>query len=221
MGNWDAGGAVVLAMFADDFLNEGPGRFATQALGYTLLDSSASYESPASYLGTVHEPQSPLMAGVNSLSATNAYQSDANVINSGIVVASWTTGNPLVVRGIRASRPLVTLNLYPGPATVNDDELWAAKGQIGQLLRNSLLYSACAPIQPGVHGGSAYTCACNDGYYGNGVSCTKCLPLYCGANAVDSGCISGAFGATTINTCRCNNGYYNNPAVGQYVCMPY
>ena len=138
---WDGGGAVVLAEFANGINGLGvpgftlQGRFGNAANGYTLIDSSAGgdiYESDS--LGTVLEPLSPLMTGINTLDAIAATESYGRVINGGKVVATWkNTGFPLIVRGARAGRPLVTLNTCPFLMT----------GDVGPFLRNALFYSMC------------------------------------------------------------------------------
>ena len=143
---WDGGGAVVVAVFATagDSLQ---GRFGTAANGYVLIDGTANQEAPSDSLGSVLEPKSPLMAGVASISATQAYRSTGAVINGGAVVAQWASnGRPLVVRGTRAGRPLVAVNMFP-PSSNAEGGFWAGDGAV--LMRNALLYSACAPCAAG------------------------------------------------------------------------
>ena len=143
---WDGGGAVVVAVFATagDSLQ---GLFGTAANGYVLIDGTANQEAPSDSLGSVLEPKSPLMAGVASISATQAYRSTGAVINGGAVVAQWASnGRPLVVRGTRAGRPLVAVNMFP-PSSNAEGGFWAGDGAV--LMRNALLYSACAPCAAG------------------------------------------------------------------------
>ena len=144
---WDGGGAVVVGMWALSSRFPLGGRFGTGANGYMLMDATAGYEQPADTLGTVLEPQSPLMTGVASLSANQAIRSTGSVINGGVVVAQWASnGRPLVVRGTKAGRPIVALNMIPASATVNG-VLWTGDG--AALLRNALLYSVCSPCPAG------------------------------------------------------------------------
>ena len=46
---------------------------------------------------------------------------------------------------------------------------------------------------------------CGNGFYSNGLACTKCLQ--CDSNAVDSGCPAGA---SAVNKCTCKAGFYGN-----------
>ena len=234
---WDGGGAVVLAEFAlGAWAGSWPqvlqGRFGSASRGYLLINSTAGYESPPDSLGTVLEPQSPLVAGVGALGATLAYRSTGNVINGGVVVAAWAGGGqPLIVRGARAGRPLVAHNVFPVSSSA---EAWGLTGDVGPLLRNALLYSTCKASLAGVScapcltcdanaadsgcsaGAAAInTCTCNAGYYGNGLECAPCLT--CDVNAADSGCSAGA---AAINTCTCNAGYLGTGVVCVYAYNP-
>ena len=201
---WDSGGAVVLTEYAVGFLAASPGvarwavvvygRFGLASSGYSLIDtaSTAGIEAPTDSLGTVFDSQSPLMIGVHTLTAINAYRCTGNVINGGIVVAGWeSNGRALVVRGTRAGRPLVALNVLPFstsyPSSPSASTLLVG-GDIGPLLRNALIYSTCR-LQSNVAGSS----------------CTQCVT--CDVNAVDSGC---AVGSSATNKCTCNAGYYGN-----------
>jgi hypothetical protein len=138
---WDGGGAVVVAIVGNNIGNKLRGRFGTNTNGYILIDGSADQEYPSDYLGTVHEPQSPLMTGVANLSADFAVRSMGDVINGGIVVARWASnGRPLVLRGTKASRPLATLHMMPASSSVSSN-LWRGDG--ANLMRNALIYSVC------------------------------------------------------------------------------
>ena len=136
---WDGGGAVVLAQ-GSFYLGHVQGRFGTAANGYMLMDGNPSYEAPSDMLGQVLEPQSPLMAGVSSITASFAVRGTGAVLNGGVVVAQWASnGRPLVVRGTKAGRPLVAVNMYACSAAVRTG-LWVGNG--AELLRNALVYSA-------------------------------------------------------------------------------
>ena len=139
---WDCGGSVVLAVDAN-YDTKIAGSFGAVSSGYTLMDESAS-GAMASHdaLEALAEPQSPLLVGVSSLGAQSNWHSTGAVINGGVVVASWTSGAPLVVRGTKAGRPLVALNLYPVSAATASIG-WTGDG--AALMRNALLYSACSP----------------------------------------------------------------------------
>ncbi len=137
----DQGGGVVVA-YAANTAGYGNARlqgvYGTPSNGYALMDyASGGIISPSDSLGDVLEPQSPLMAGVASFTASG-YRSTAAVISGrGVVVARWRGGGlePLVLRGTRRNRTLVELNFYPTPS------FWTGDGAL--LMRNGLKYSRC------------------------------------------------------------------------------
>ena len=142
---WDSGGAVVVATGALDS-GKLQGRFGTASNGYMLIDGSVGVQDEMAYdvvinsLGTVLEPQSPLMTDVSVFSEYFDYKSAGAVINGGVVVARWISrsGRPLIVRGSRAGRPLVALNMYPVSSRYSSF-FWNGDG--AALMRNALLYS--------------------------------------------------------------------------------
>ena len=230
---WVQGGAVMLMQNAAGVYNCLLGRFGPAEYGYELMDCSDSISSNIrDSLGTVNDKQSPIMAGVEHLSALAAFQVDGEVINGGIVVATWASGRPLVITGTRAGRPLVLLNMYPVSSNVDP---WFVQGDVGKLISNALLYLACTglagppknaasftctkciacganAINPGcpaeAAGNSNQSCICNAGYYGNGLSCTSCIKnLTCGANSIATSCPAGS---TAVNTCICKAGFYGD-----------
>ena len=143
---WDAGGAVVPAMMSLVFSCL-QGRFGSNSNGYMLIDGTASNNNGSSAsLGTVVDPGSPLVSGVSALSAANAWCSTGAVINSGVVVARWDNGYPLVVRGTRAGRNLVALNMFP-ISSAKSSTWWSGDG--ANLMRNALLYSKCTKCSSG------------------------------------------------------------------------
>jgi hypothetical protein len=112
------------------------GAYGTAVNGYALVDYSASgSQGGAGSLGTVLEPESPLMYGVASFSASTALRSNNAVTQNAVVVARWASGEPLVLRGTRGSRTLVELNFSPLYSA------WTGDGAV--LLRNALKYSRC------------------------------------------------------------------------------
>lgn len=133
----DLGGSVVLAV---DMLCNGKltGKFAD----YNLMDGSAKTDSSVDSLGVTYEQDSPLLSGVNTLSANPAPKCTGTSMNGGISVAAWKSGVPLIVRGVKMGRPLVVLNMYPVSASISDSG-WTGDG--ANILRNAVLYSVCAP----------------------------------------------------------------------------
>ena len=122
------------------------GAYGTPDNGYALRDYAlGGYAVVSDALGSVLEPTSPLMAGVASLSATQAFRCTAPPIaGRAAVVAQWGAGGrePLVLRGKRDERTLVELNLYP-PSSGVDSGFWTGDGAL--LLRNGLKFSRCMP----------------------------------------------------------------------------
>jgi hypothetical protein len=143
----DQGGGVVVA-FGANYGSGGnrrlQGAYGSAGNGYALLDYAQGVEegSPSSGLNVL-EPQSPLMVGVASLSAIEAWHSTAPPIAGlAVVVARWQGGGqePLVLRGMRGERTLVELNLHP-PSSSAYSQGWTGDG--AKLMRNTLKYSRC------------------------------------------------------------------------------
>ncbi len=134
---FDGGGAVIVMSMA----NSGSliqGRFGTASNGYILIDGAASWDAPPSEIGTVFEKRSLLLANVATFKAGAAWRSRGSVLNGGIVVASWADGVPLIIRGVKASRRIVTLNFYPASKSVRSD-YWQGDGTA--ILKNAIFYS--------------------------------------------------------------------------------
>ncbi len=130
---FDWGGRVVVAVFGNASIPI-TGRWAS---GNYQLINPAGQNQPTLTLGTILEPASPLMVGVTSLSAQSAYQSTGAPINGGIVVARWSNGNPLIVRGVKNTRNYVTINMYP-PSITGRSDFWTGSG--AEIMRNALQY---------------------------------------------------------------------------------
>ena len=150
----DQGGGVVVALSANAnaFGTALEGAYGAPGNGYAIFNYASgawTYPLDSDTLGGVMEPQSPLMLGVASLAATEAYRSSAGLISGrGVVVARWLGGGqePLVVRGTRGNRTLVELNFYP-PSSSGLSTSWTGDG--AALLRNALKYSRCMPSWSG------------------------------------------------------------------------
>jgi hypothetical protein len=141
---WDGGGAVVLAWNAVITLNAGI--FGISSNGYILLETTGYDDQNYNTLGTLVEPQSPLLIGVTSLSSS-FYRSTGAVINDGTVVARWNSPSyPLVVKKSRGGRSLVTLNMWPPSSDVYSNS-WSGDG--AALMRNALLYATCKKVASG------------------------------------------------------------------------
>ena len=136
----DAGGRVVVAY---EYNDNGPsycvrGRFADPVAGYLLIECGDN-KADADTLGAVNEPLSPLMKDVVKLD-TMAGRNFARVTHGGVVVATWASGQPLVVRGTAKGRKRVDLNLWPAVYDGGMNSRFGWTGDGASLLRNALLY---------------------------------------------------------------------------------
>ena len=113
----DGGGAVVVAWAAigdigspsNSHLLNIRGRWDTQ--GYDVITSQGSSQVP-SQLGTVLQPGHPIMAGVNTLSATLMDGATPSLAPGAILLAQWANGG--TVAAIDGSNPRrVDLGLWP------------------------------------------------------------------------------------------------------------
>jgi len=135
----DAGGRVVTATYA--YCNNGSlqiaGRWTTG--GYTLLENTMGQvnETNNPSIGTVNEPQSPLMDDVNTFTAMTGFRCPGDPVMGATVVAEWEDGTPLVIRGEVAGRPRVDLNFYPPRGAIFANG-WSGDGLA--LIRNALLF---------------------------------------------------------------------------------
>ena len=127
----DGGGRVVTAAFA---AKEIKGRFLT---GGYLLVSHMSGTCDVGALGKIIDPNSPLVIGVQKLTAGSGCRSIGGPINGGVAVAQWGDGAPLIVTGKVNGRTRVDLNMIP----VGDPDFmtsWVGDG--AAILRNALVY---------------------------------------------------------------------------------
>ncbi len=134
---YDGGGRVVLTVFAVGGWPAGAvGRFLQPGNGYMLFNVTTvnSYTSGGTLtLGTVFEPASPLMAGVASVSyGPTSFWSTEPLLAGTTVVANWSNGIPLIVRGTAQGRKRVDLNMWPNTANFGGNAI--------TVIKNALLY---------------------------------------------------------------------------------
>lgn len=79
----------------------------------------------------IAEPTSPLMTGVTTLESTRWVTGTA--VNGGIVVASYSNAQPLVVRGTKNNHNRVDLGMFPDGCSGG---YWTGDGF--QLMANAL-----------------------------------------------------------------------------------
>jgi hypothetical protein len=142
---FDAGGRVVTTTFATSSASQIGGRFGTPANGYAVIDRVDFENGPALTLGRVNEPQSPLMTGVAAIEFGVAHRSRGGPINGGVVVAEFSDGRPLVVRGVvnngtAVNRNIVELNMYAASSDGDGGMFGFWTGDGAALLRNALLF---------------------------------------------------------------------------------
>lgn len=129
----DAGGGVVSSTFANASVPLG-GRWSP---GYLVI-SPAGQTQPNASLGTIAIQNHPIMIGVTALSATMAFQSSGGLVAGSTLVASWSTGGPLVATS-NSLPGRADLNFYPPSSSVRAD-FWNTAGDGTKLMVNALLY---------------------------------------------------------------------------------
>lgn len=139
----DAGGRVVAAVF-EVAAGENTSLPATlrgrrASGGYQLIDPTGVASDIETAPLIINEPASPLVDNVKSLTANTGFRSTGGAINGGVVVASWGSGAPLIVRGEKDGRNLVALNFSPPSSRVRDD-FWDIATDGAAILRNALLF---------------------------------------------------------------------------------
>jgi uncharacterized repeat protein (TIGR01451 family) len=144
----DAGGGVVVMHYALSNYNYLQGRFLSG--GYYAIDAanSASENCYECYLtlGTVENPQHPVMQGVNSFNGGyGSYHSSAALTAGAAVLARYSNGEPLVVEKQLqgGAHRRIDLNFFP-PSSNVDSYFWDASTDGARLMANSLSYVAGA-----------------------------------------------------------------------------
>ncbi len=136
----DAGGRVVIASgITSDFHGISlDGRW--EAEGYAPLSTGTHLDTSAT-LGTVQIPTHPLMENVNTFDGGDAPRGDSALAPGSTLVASWSTGEPLVAYHSVSDNLVVALNFYPvpnPPSTVS----WDVNTDGGFMLANALQFEA-------------------------------------------------------------------------------
>lgn len=161
----DAGGGVVcMVMQCAGTTAYMGGRWLTQ--GYSTFPHGPCVWTEAT-LGTVFQPQHPIMWGVSSFdSGTGSFRPATNAISPGSVrVADWSDGRTLVVTRNIGNRPRADLGFYP-PSSDQAPPWWKATTDGGRLMANALNYVAEATY--------GYGCAF-DIYFGTTQPPTNCV----------------------------------------------
>jgi hypothetical protein len=168
----DGGGGVVVAMWANGHAQAGrflQGRWLTG--GYEVIVGQSGIQSGPAFLGTVHVPNHPLLAGVSSFDGgLMAWRPVSTALASGAQrIADWSDGKTLVAKhGTIHGR--VDLGFYP----ISDSaipESWPVGPEGTRLVANALLEASstlnAVPFCAG--DGTAAACPCgNFGVAGSG-----------------------------------------------------
>jgi hypothetical protein len=139
---FDTGGRVVVGLFADGGYAIAGGWTTRNydliaAASVSSLADSFSSSNPAQDL----VPGSPVLAGVQTITATSAsFHGSQATANGGVAVARWASGDVLAVTGVVTDtsarrRNRVDLNIYPTELTSG-----VVTGDAAKLLANALLY---------------------------------------------------------------------------------
>ncbi len=124
----DAGGKVVANMYLYSYDGWGlAGRFITE--GYGPFVSTTTDIWGESSLGTIHNPNHPLMSGVYAIDDNWGHQ-DPSVASGADLIADWADGEPMIA----VNENVVGLNLLP----INGNSSWAS--DLATLLHNSIIY---------------------------------------------------------------------------------
>ncbi len=218
----DAGGGVVLAVYATSTLTANRSLTGRWSQGYDVIEPRSGNTTGAVTLGTVLQPTHPVMAGVALLSSTQGARPTTTNLLQGQLLAEWSDGKILAAVGANPRR--VDLGLYP-PSNACTSTFWDQNTDGGRLMANALLFVATAggPTQPG----SNY-CTANNNSTGSAASMSATGSNQLLDNNVvlaASGLPNNAFGFFLTSTTQ---GFIANPggsqgnlclggAIGRYV----
>lgn len=133
----DAGGGVVVAVFANSTLTAGRNIGGRWQNGYeVVLDQGGTTSNAGAGLGNVPVPGHPVMNGVTAFTGgTLGSRPTSTALEQGaFVVAEWTDGKILVAQGANPRR--IDLGFYPPQASCSQSG-WATGGDL--LMANALI----------------------------------------------------------------------------------
>ena len=141
----DAGGGVVVAVFANSSTTTNRdigGRWRANP-DYEVIVPRSGNQSGAASLGTILEPDHPIMDGVTTFfGGTSSFRPRVTTLNPGArAIAEWDDGRVLVAIGANEKR--VDLGFYPPPSTVTST-FWDITTDGDLMLVQSLLFAAAA-----------------------------------------------------------------------------
>jgi len=135
----DAGGGVVVAVFANSIVSTTLHIGGRWQNGYEVILDQSGTTTGVSGLGTVLQPSHPIMTGVTTFTsgATGGRPTGTALEVGSTAVALWADGKILVAEGANSQR--IDLGFYPPNASCNPYG-WATGGDV--LMTNALLYAA-------------------------------------------------------------------------------
>ena len=160
----DAGGGVVIAQAITDYAVNSNISDYQRVLGGRFQPYNPLFAYTGVYNGYYTTlvpdiPTHPLLHEVNSFNG--GYYSWFNyviVTDEATVVASWSSGVPLIAYSQISTAPVVALNFFPVSDTVNPYDYWYSSTDGATIFRNALYYSANCIVPTG---DCAYTGECN------------------------------------------------------------
>ncbi len=124
----DQGGKVIANMYIYSYDEWGfGGRFITEGYGPFVGTTSDIWGEGT--LGTVFEPNHPVMTGVNAINDTWGHQ-DPSLAADALLIANWNDGQPMIA----VNDNVVGLNILP----INENGIWSS--DIATLLHNSAVW---------------------------------------------------------------------------------
>lgn len=158
----DAGGGVVVAVFANSTATAGRNIGGRWQTSYEVILDQSGTASGAAALGDVDLPGHPVMAAVESFVGGNSYRPLGTTLAAGARrIAAWTDGAVLVAEGATPRR--IDLGFYP-PSSGCSATFWDAATDGDRLMANALEYVA------------------------NAVACTGSAVSFCTSSSTTNGC---------------------------------
>lgn len=132
----DLGGGLVTAVFANNWSNYIQGRFAQE--NYWAIEP-ANIISGYAILGTVHNPDHPVMRGVSSFNGGGtSYRPSGGVVSGAQRIADWSDGQPFIAERWLNSASRIDLGFYP-PSNAVLAEYWDSTTSGATIMANALL----------------------------------------------------------------------------------
>lgn len=137
----DLGGGVVEAVFANTTGLKLSGRW--ESGGYSPFVYGPQTQDVRLTLGTIHEPNHPIMSGVTTLDGgSSSYRTSGTLRASALRIADWSNAEPLAAQSTGVNGRVISLNFYPPSADTGRVDFWQPSTHGTLLLANSLDFVA-------------------------------------------------------------------------------